>query len=107
VHSVINSIQQNPGAEHSLEELAAHAGLTPSHFCRVFKKATGASPHQYVMRVRLERAKQLLIQTDLGLGELADSLGFASQSHFTRLFRQAVGRTPSAFRHNKGAMTLQ
>lgn len=107
VHNVINSIQRNPGADHSLEDLAARAGLTSSHFCRVFKKATGESPHQFVMRVRLERAQQLLVQTDLGLGELSDTLGFASQSHFTRIFRQATGRTPSAYRRNKGSATLQ
>ena len=98
VHRVMNSILQRPEAEHSLEELAAQAGVTPSHFCRMFKKANGISPHQYVMKAKLNRAVELLSQSDASVALIADSLGFTSQSHFTRAFRQFTGRTPSEFR---------
>jgi AraC family transcriptional regulator len=98
VHRVMNAILQRPEAEHSLEALAAQAGVTPTHFCRIFKKANGISPHQYVMKAKLNRAVELLSQSDASLALIADSLGFTSQSHFTRAFRQFTGRTPSEFR---------
>ena len=98
IHHVMNTILQRPEAAHSLEEMSAAAGLTPSHFCRVFRKATGLTPHQYVMKTRLDKAQQMLHQTDLSIAMIAESLGFASQSHFTRAFRQFAGTAPSDFR---------
>ena len=98
LHQVMNGILQHPEGEHSLEDLAAQAGVTPSHFCRIFKKACGVSPHQYVMKARLDRAQELLSQSDTPLSLIAEALGFTSQSHFTRAFRQFTGRTPSEFR---------
>ncbi|NKJ42322.1 MULTISPECIES: helix-turn-helix domain-containing protein [unclassified Novosphingobium] len=99
IHQIMNDILARPEAEHSLEALAAKAGLTPSHFCRVFKRATGVSPHQYVMKARLDRARDLLGQSDLSVAQVADMTGFTSQSHFTRAFRQYAGQTPSSWRH--------
>jgi AraC family transcriptional regulator len=101
LHHVMNAVLQNPEAEHSIEEMAARAGLTPSHFCRVFKKANAVTPHQYVLKARLDRAQQLLAQADTPIAQIADLLGFSSQSHFTRVFKQFTGRTPSDFRHQK------
>ncbi|MET0545216.1 MAG: AraC family transcriptional regulator [Caulobacterales bacterium] len=106
LHHIMNAILQKPEGNHSLEEMSAQAGITPSHFCRVFRKATGISPHQYVMKTRLDRAQQMLTQSDLGLSTIADFLGFASQSHFTRAFRNYVGETPSDFR-KRGRKILQ
>jgi AraC family transcriptional regulator len=100
LHHIMNSILQHPEDEHSLEEMASQAGVTPSHLCRLFKKATGGSPHQYVLKARMERAQELLSQSDTQMSVIADSLGFNSQSHFTRAFRQFTGRTPSEFRQN-------
>lgn len=101
IHAVLNAILARPEEDHSLETLAAQAGLTPTHFCRVFKKATGMTPHQYVMRARLDRAQQMLAQSDVRMATIADALGFASQSHFTRAFRQFAGETPSDFRKRR------
>lgn len=101
IHHIMNSIVERPDANHSLEEMAAQVGLTPTHFCRVFKKATGVSPHQYVMRARLDRAQQMLEQSDTPIAVIADALGFTSQSHFTRAFRQFAGETPSDFRKRR------
>ncbi|HEX7759721.1 MAG TPA: AraC family transcriptional regulator [Caulobacteraceae bacterium] len=103
LHHVMNAILRHPENDHSLEEMAANAGVTPSHFCRIFKKANGVSPHQYVMKARLERAQHLLSQTDTSMSAIADLLGFTSQSHFTRAFRQFTGRTPSDFRRQDKA----
>jgi AraC family transcriptional regulator len=98
IHHVMNAILQKPEADHSLEAMAADAGLTPSHFCRVFKKATGITPHQYVMKARLDRAQELLGASDMSIATIAEQLGFTSQSHFTRAFRQYAGQTPSGCR---------
>lgn len=103
IHHIMNAVLAHPEADHSLEAMAADAGLTPSHFCRVFKKATGISPHQYVMKARLERAREMLGESDLSIAAIADMIGFTSQSHFTRAFRQFSGQTPSGWR----AATLQ
>ncbi len=101
LHKIMNAVLEHPEAEHSLEQMAAMAGITPSHFCRVFKKATGISPHQYVMKARLDKAQQMLVQTDLTLAAVSEALGFASQSHFSRAFRGYAGISPSEYR-NKG-----
>lgn len=98
IHNVLNAIAKNPEAEHSLEELSALAGLTPSHFCRVFKRAVGLSPHQYLLKARLERSQQLLMQSEVSIGVVAEMLGFTSQSHFNRAFRKLFGQAPTAYR---------
>lgn len=99
IHQIMNEILARPEEDHTLETLAAQAGLTQSHFCRVFKKATGTTPHQYVMKARLDRAQELLVGSDMSIAAIADRLGFTSQSHFTRAFRQYAGQTPSGWRH--------
>src|SRR5215813_6867370 len=63
----------------SLEVLAEHVNLSTSHFARQFREATGESPHQFVLRQRIERAKQLLQETDLPLAGIAVECGFANQ----------------------------
>jgi AraC family transcriptional regulator len=101
IHNIMNAVLARPENEHNLEEMAAQAGVTPGHFCRVFKKATGVSPHQYVMRARLDRAQQMLEQSDTPMATIAEALGFTSQSHFTRAFRQFAGETPTDFRKRR------
>jgi AraC family transcriptional regulator len=82
----------------SLVTLAAVGKTSPAHFARLFKQATGLPPHQYVLRCRMERAKQLLTETDLPLIEIALQVGCADQSHFTALFRTHFALTPKAYR---------
>ena len=106
VHQVMNTILQHPGDPHTVESLAAQASVTPSHFCRIFKRATGVSPHQYVMKTRFDRAQQLLLQSDTRIALIAESLGFTSQSHFSRAFRRITGQTPAEFRQ-RGRAKLQ
>lgn len=98
IHHIMNLVLERPEQEHSLETMAADAGLTPSHFCRIFKRATGISPHKYVMKARLERAQELLANSEMPIAQVADALGFNSQSHFTRAFRGFAGQTPSSWR---------
>jgi AraC-like DNA-binding protein len=82
----------------SLVELAAVVQMSPAHFARLFKQATGRTPHQYVILYRIECAKQLLTETALSLSDIGARVGYADQSHFTALFRQYVGTTPRIYR---------
>jgi AraC family transcriptional regulator len=72
--------------------------LSPCHFARQFKQASGSSPHQFVVRRRIMRAAELLLSTESSLGEIALEIGCSDQSHFTTLFRKTTGMTPRAFR---------
>jgi AraC family transcriptional regulator len=79
--------------------MAAVARLSPYHFARQFRAATGLPPHQYVIARRVERAKQFLQGGgDLSLAQVAARAGFSSQSHFSLHFRRLVGVTPGQFR---------
>ena len=82
----------------ALVELAAVAQTSPTHFARMFKQATGQTPHQYVTTCRMECAKHLLTETTLLLHEVGARVGYADQSYFTAMFRQHVGTTPKAYR---------
>jgi AraC family transcriptional regulator len=83
-----------------LDDMAGAAHLSSYHFHRVFRAATGLTPHQYVTARRIERAKRLLT-TEMPLIQVAMACGFASQSHFGEVFKANVGATPGRWR--KGA----
>lgn len=82
-----------------LADIAGAAYLSRSHFARAFRATTGLSVMRYLRRLRIERAKTLLIEHELGIAELSAQLGFAHHSHFTRLFRHEVGMAPSTYAH--------
>lgn len=84
----------------SLDELAASAGLSSFHFLRAFKRSLGVTPGQYVLDRRIEKARFLLKNSDLGIGAVGIRVGFDYSSHFARAFRRAVGITPSTFRNS-------
>jgi AraC family transcriptional regulator len=85
----------------TVNELASVACMSPAHFSRSFKAATGTAPHEYVSRQRLDLAKRLLLASDRLLVDIAYATGFSSQANFNRAFRKAVGTTPSAYRAQK------
>lgn len=87
----------------TLAELAAIVRLSPYHFARAFKVTTGEPPHRFHTRLRLERAQELLEQSNMTVTEIAASLGFDSPQSLARLFRKAVGCSPSAWRRDKRA----
>ena len=79
-------------------ELAAIAGLSLFHFARQFKQSAGVTPHHYLIKRRVERAREMLVRTDFSLSEIAIATGFSDQSHLARHFRQVLGTTPGQFR---------
>ena len=81
-----------------LEEIASAAHLSPFHFARLFKKLTGATPHNYLAALRAARAQTLLSETDLSVTEIGARVGYGSSSHFAKAFRQATGISPRDFR---------
>lgn len=81
----------------SLEELATAVSLSPFHFARVFRHATGLPPHAWLKQRRLSRARELL-KSDCLPFNVAFALGYSDQSHFNRQFKQAYGVTPGAYR---------
>jgi AraC family transcriptional regulator len=91
-------IADNYAQDIKLAELARVAGMSSFHFAREFKRSTGTSPHQYLIKYRVERAKALMADDDLPLTEVGLRSGFSHQSHFTRLFRKVTGTTPNLYR---------
>jgi AraC family transcriptional regulator len=84
-----------------IRDLSTVARRSPAHFSRKFKLAVGKSPHAYVVRRRLERARHLMMTSAASLSEIALSVGFSDQAHLCRLFRQAFGQSPAHWRRER------
>jgi AraC family transcriptional regulator len=95
-------MEANLGERLSLRDIAGAACVSRSHFARMFRVSTGHSVIAYLYRLRIERAKAVLIAGEVALADLAVALGFSHQSHFTRVFRRHAGMTPCAFSHIYG-----
>ena len=93
-------LESDLGGKLSLQQIAAELDISVSHFTRAFRISTGLPPHQWLLRQRVEAARQLMTSGDLSLSEIAISVGFASQSHFTRVFTAVVGVSPGAWRRD-------
>lgn len=98
LREVTEFISDNYNRDLKLAELAHVARMSNFHFAREFKRTTGTTPHQYLIKFRVERAKTLLVKNELPLIEVGLQTGFSHQSHFTRLFRRVTGITPNAYR---------
>ena len=101
---VTDFIEAHLGGDLTIETLAKEAYLSPFHFARAFKAATGTAPHRYLTDRRIGRAKALIAEGRLPLTQIADACGFSSQAHFTRWFKRFVGTTPGEYRSISGAM---
>lgn len=82
----------------SLSEVARALNVSTFYFCKLFKKATGINFTEYLSRVRIEKAKNLLLNPNLRVSEIAYEVGFQSLTHFNRVFLRIVGRSPTAYR---------
>jgi AraC family transcriptional regulator len=86
--------------ELSLDEMAQSVGLSTAHFARMFRKSTGQTPHQFVLRQRLERAKAMLRAPDARVLDVALACGFKTQQHFAQVFRDVWGVSPTEYRRD-------
>jgi len=91
-------LMANLDGELTLEELARECELSRSHFARAFRKTTGRPPHRWLVAQRVERAKDMLLNSASSLAGIAAACGFSDQSHFNKVFSAAVGTSPGEWR---------
>ncbi|MDD3925095.1 MAG: AraC family transcriptional regulator [bacterium] len=84
----------------SLDDLAAEMGSSKCHFIRQFKRATGISPWLYILRLKVDKAKELLLDPRNSVADVARIVGFSDPNYFSRVFSKTAGISPSAFRRN-------
>ena len=91
-------VDDDPAARFDLRELAALAGVHPTHLARTFRRFHGRSMGDYVTGLRVQQVCRALAQTETPLAQIAAEAGFVDQSHLTRVFRDAIGTTPARYR---------
>ncbi|GGG96840.1 AraC family transcriptional regulator [Silvibacterium dinghuense] len=102
VRRVLEFIREHSHDSLRLEQLAEVAGMSVFHFARIFREATGLTPHRYVLEERIRRAGALLERGSRSMAEVAAETGFATPQHFARAFRSVTGLSPSAWRQQRG-----
>jgi AraC family transcriptional regulator len=97
---VLSYIDENFSREIRLHDLAGIAGLSDYHFARSFRQSTGSTPHQYLLEIRISRAKSLLLQPQWTVLQIALALGFSDAGRFATVFRTHTGVSPTEWRRN-------
>lgn len=95
---VLDFMTSNLEKRLTLEQLAAEAGISKFHFARLFREATGSTPHAFLVRLRVDVAKGMLRTSDMQVAEVAAKCGFNGASHFSAAFAHHVGLSPSRYR---------
>ena len=98
IHKVINYIHDHLAEDLSSEHLAKQVSLSTGHFRCLFQQLTKCPPHKYIQKVRLERAREMLVTTDQPLADIATEIGYSDQAHMTRSFKEAYDVPPAKFR---------
>lgn len=106
VVAVCDYIERHFAEELSLERLASVAAVSPSYLIRLFKRQMGTTPHDYLLRYRISRAKELLAETTLTSAAIARQVGFNSESNFSYRFSRMVGQSPRAYRQSAPELVL-
>jgi AraC family transcriptional regulator len=101
VDRVTDYLSADLSAGVALADLAALVGLSEAHFCRGFKRATGCSPLQWQLSLRMSSAKSLLVTTQVPISDVAAACGYAQPAHFAKLFRRATGVSPMEWRRQR------
>jgi AraC family transcriptional regulator len=102
LRQVLDYIRSHLSQDLSIIDLAQVAGMSPYYFLRLFKKSMHITPRQYIIQIRLDRAKELLRSRELSIADIALQCGFTSQSHFTNVFRQIAKTTPKIYQRDFG-----
>lgn len=98
VKMVIRFIEENGDRQLSLNEIALSINVSPWHLCRLFRMGTGTSVNQYLLNLRMQKAKELLETTCLRVKEIMNQVGIRDESHFARTFKKLYGLSPSQYR---------
>ena len=101
IHRCIQYIGEHYSEPITLREAAEHVYLTPPYLCRIFKKETGVTFNEYLNRIRVNKAKELLANRKLRLTDISLLVGFEDQSYFTKVFKRITGMLPSVWREKK------
>jgi AraC family transcriptional regulator len=107
VKRAVDYVEAHLGGPVSLGEMAEATGLTRMHFAAQFRIATGFRPHEYLLRKRIERARDMLLSSDASLVAIALSVGFQTQAHFTTVFKRLTGETPHRWRFAQMRVTKE
>ncbi len=107
LQKVLEHVRENIEKDLSVAEMAQVVGMSQYYFSKLFKLSTGTTPHQYVMRQRVERAQEMLRDGRAPLVDIATQVGFETQSHFTSVFRRLVGITPKRYREMRPEAPIQ
>ena len=100
IEETIKYIKENSDQKITVKQLAEMASFTPDHYSRIFKKIMAVSPIEYIQRLRIQRAKLLLLTTDKSIEQIAYEIGFDSASYFLRVFKKYMDTTPKSYRKN-------
>ena len=101
LQSAINFIDDNFNRNIALKDVAEAVNFSPVYFHKMFTSSLGLTPHEYIIRKRLEEAKTYLLTTSYSMNEIVEKCGFSSVSYFASTFKKCIGITPSEFRQKK------
>jgi transcriptional regulator GlxA family with amidase domain len=106
ITEVVRAIEQRSAARHTLDDLAARAGLSPFHFLRTFRHKIGVTPHQFIIRTRLRDAATRLATESAKVIDVALAAGFGDLSNFNHAFRAEFGVSPRRYRMRSRSICL-
>lgn len=98
IEKMMRAIREDCSRRYTLSEMAGECHVTETYFSGLFKKTAGISPLSYVTRVRVEKAKELMMTTEYKLVQIAAAVGYEDYQYFTRVFKKAVGETPGEYK---------
>ena len=102
VKKAIDIFEANFSQAIELNDISKQLGISPNHLVRLFKMHCGITPAQYIIKLRVNKAAELLGQKDMDILEIAYMTGFRSSSNFYKCFKEQIGFTPKEFRNNRG-----
>lgn len=100
INDEIMRFKVDPSKKFVVADSALNCGMSATHFSRIFKSVTGESPLKYITRIKIEKAKEMLIFTDESIGAIAANVGYTDQNYFAHIFKKIEGMAPGKFRNN-------